>query len=314
VLIPEKTQMHPNIEPESSRNAKSFNLLFAIFCLSLSVCPLQAAEGDTSPTTTPEVSAETSSGQFSRAHAHNDYLHERPLYDALSRGFCSVEADVFLIDGKLLVGHEPSQLKTGRTLEALYLDPLLLRVRNNSGEVYRGGPTFTLLVDIKSDGAETYAELDRVLEKYEEMLTSVRHGTVAPGAVTVIVSGERAWQRIAADSVRYVGVDGRLSDLPSDRPIHLMPLISDRWDRVSTWSGQGPMPAADRSELRRVVHEAHAQRRLVRFWATPDEPSPQRTAVWAELLAAEVDFIGTDDLDGLRNFLLASENAPVSPD
>ena len=73
------------------------------------------------------------------------------------------------------------------------------------------------------------------------------------------------------------------------------------------------MPAADRSELRRIVHEAHAQRRQVRFWATPDEPSPERTAVWAELLAAGVDLISTDDLDGLRKFLLASEIAPVTP-
>ena len=31
-----------------------------------------------------------------RAHAHNDYMHERPLYDALSHGFGSIEADVFL--------------------------------------------------------------------------------------------------------------------------------------------------------------------------------------------------------------------------
>ena len=34
-------------------------------------------------------------------HAHNDYLHPRPLLDALDQGFCSVEADIFLVDGKL---------------------------------------------------------------------------------------------------------------------------------------------------------------------------------------------------------------------
>jgi len=37
------------------------------------------------------------------AHAHNDYQHERPLLDALAHGFQSVEADVFLVEGKLLV-------------------------------------------------------------------------------------------------------------------------------------------------------------------------------------------------------------------
>ena len=40
-----------------------------------------------------------------QAHAHNDYYHKRPLLDALSHGFCSVEADVFLKNGNLLGGH-----------------------------------------------------------------------------------------------------------------------------------------------------------------------------------------------------------------
>jgi putative flavoprotein involved in K+ transport len=37
------------------------------------------------------------------AHSHNDYLRPRPLLDALDQGFCGVEADVFLVDGDLLV-------------------------------------------------------------------------------------------------------------------------------------------------------------------------------------------------------------------
>lgn len=40
-----------------------------------------------------------------KAHAHNDYEHERPLFDALSHGFTSVEVDVHLVDGKLYVSH-----------------------------------------------------------------------------------------------------------------------------------------------------------------------------------------------------------------
>ncbi len=36
---------------------------------------------------------------LSQAHAHNDYHHALPLLDALAHGFCSVEADVFLVDG-----------------------------------------------------------------------------------------------------------------------------------------------------------------------------------------------------------------------
>src|SRR5271157_4619073 len=35
---------------------------------------------------------------LTRVHAHNDYLHPPPLFDALNCGFCSVEADVHLVD------------------------------------------------------------------------------------------------------------------------------------------------------------------------------------------------------------------------
>ncbi len=242
-----------------------------------------------------------------RAHAHNDYLHKRPLLDALDHGFCSVEADVFLVDGKLLVAHERSELRTGRTLQALYLDPLLERVRENGGPVYPGGPGFTLLVDIKSDGEETYVALDRVLAGYREMLTTVEQGVVETKAVTVIISGNRAWERIMADPTRLAGVDGRLSDLGSDRPSHLMPLVSDSWELHFDWRGHGPMPEAEHAKLRQIVNETHMKGRRLRFWATPDRPSPERAALWNELLAAGVDHIGTDDLAGLEAFLSSAK-------
>ena len=66
-----------------------------------------------------------------RAHSHNDYHHKHPLLDALDSGFCSVEADVFLKDATLLVGHSRFELKKERTLEALYLVPLAERVKAN---------------------------------------------------------------------------------------------------------------------------------------------------------------------------------------
>ena len=64
-----------------------------------------------------------------QAHAHNDYLHDRPLLDALDHGFCSVEADIFLVDGELLVAHTRSELSKERTLKKLYLNPLRERVK-----------------------------------------------------------------------------------------------------------------------------------------------------------------------------------------
>src|SRR5467141_4729541 len=89
------------------------------------------------------------------AHAHNDYEHKRPLFDALDHGFCSVEADIYLEKGRLLVGHTRDDLRPERTLEKLYLDPLRERTRANSGRVYSGGPAIFLLIDMKTSAKPT---------------------------------------------------------------------------------------------------------------------------------------------------------------
>jgi hypothetical protein len=242
-----------------------------------------------------------------RAHAHNDYEHTRPLLDALDHGFTSVEADIYLVGGELLVGHDPEDLVPGRTLQSLYLDPLAQRVRTNHGKVFRGSrQQLQLLVDIKNTGAATYSELDRVLRDYRRMLTAYAHGKVRPGAVTVVISGDRPRDLMAAQSVRYAFFDGRGTDLGKGDSPEFMPLISENWNNVFTWQGVGPMPAAERERLHQAIGVAHANGQRVRFWATPDIAGPAREAVWRELVAADVDHINTDDLAGLEDFLRSS--------
>jgi hypothetical protein len=236
---------------------------------------------------------------LTHAHAHNDYEHKRPLFDALEHGFCSVEADVFLVKDQLLVGHTAQDLRPERTLEKLYLDPLRERIRANNGRVYRGGPTIFLLIDVKTEAKATYAAIDRVLARYADILSVVDHGKFEPKAVTVVISGNRAPQMLAAQTVRYAGLDGRLTDLDSQVPAHEMPWISDNWTLHFRWKGEGPLPAADRDKLRQLIQKAHQRGRLVRFWATPELP-----AVWRELRSADVDLINTDKLAELQQVLL----------
>ncbi|HEX7377647.1 MAG TPA: phosphatidylinositol-specific phospholipase C/glycerophosphodiester phosphodiesterase family protein [Pirellulales bacterium] len=235
---------------------------------------------------------------LSRAHAHNDYLHTRPLLDALAHGFTSVEADVYLVDGELLVAHTRFELKPARTLRKLYLDPLRQRAGQAGGRLWPNGPPLTLLVDIKADATASYRALARLLAEYQDIVSVVRDGRLEAKAVTVVVSGDRAREVIAADNPRFVGIDGRLSDLDSNEPADLLPLISDNWTQHFHWRGQWAFPEDERQKLREIVRRAHDRGRRVRFWATPESQ-----ALWQELVSADVDLINSDDLAGLQRFL-----------
>jgi hypothetical protein len=238
------------------------------------------------------------------AHAHNDYRHDRPLLDALGQGFTSVEADVFLVDGQLCVAHEPNEIRRDKTLQTLYLQPLRERVAGNGGRVYQEGPGFVLLIDLKTAAEPTYRKLHEILSEHREMLTAFGPAGRREGAVLVIVSGNRPLELMRSQEVRYAGYDGRLTDLDSDLPADVIPMISDHWGRNFSWRGEGSMPSEQREKLKEIVRKSHAKGRLVRFWETPDLRSSARDAVWGELLSTGVDLINTDDLEGLRRFLL----------
>jgi hypothetical protein len=245
---------------------------------------------------------------LANAFAHNDYRHKHPLMDAESNGYTHIEADVFLHFNKLVVAHINPYFKGNRTLENLYLNPLLEQVTKNNGHVYAGNDQpVTLMIDIKSDAKSTYAQLKQVLEKYRPMLSSYDNGVVTPGAVTIVLSGHKPYDVIKNEQTRLAFIDEDLRKTAKDTATrNVFTMASCKYSNLLHWKGSGNISAREEDRLRNYVAMAHKNGEQVRLWASPDNK-----AVWKEMLSCGVDLINTDKLVTLRNFLLARSGTPV---
>lgn len=236
------------------------------------------------------------------AHAHNDYEQSRPLWDALDQGFTSIEADVYLINDTLFVAHErPTFTNSAHTLENLYLKPLTERIAQNGNQVYAGykGPVY-LMIDFKTEAESTYKALEKLLENYRSILTSFKGNNAKAGAVTVFISGNRPIETLKKSKERLASLDGRPADLGKKLSAQLMPVVSDNYANHLSWRGKGEMPEEQFQKLNQLVRKIHAEGKKLRLWACPEDP-----AVWKKLREAGADFLSTDQLELVREFLLA---------
>ncbi|MFD0752074.1 phosphatidylinositol-specific phospholipase C/glycerophosphodiester phosphodiesterase family protein [Mucilaginibacter calamicampi] len=240
------------------------------------------------------------------AFAHNDYFHDRPLFDALDNGYTYIEADVFLKNGKLIVAHLNPFFKESRTLENLYLKPLQKRIAESSGTVYKGyNDQFTLMIDIKNNADETYAVLKKVLQQYSKILSRYQNGVFIPGPVSIVISGNKPHNAIMSETDSFAFIDADL--LQSSGPIsvrHIYTMASCKYSKLLNWKGDGNMPAPQKRRLTWFIAEAHKGGKKVRLWA-----SPENKDVWRELLSCGVDLINTDKLTMLKSFLI--DNASI---
>ncbi|HZL10819.1 MAG TPA: phosphatidylinositol-specific phospholipase C/glycerophosphodiester phosphodiesterase family protein [Prolixibacteraceae bacterium] len=238
------------------------------------------------------------------AHSHNDYEQNRPLLNALDCNFKSVEADVYSVGDSLFVAHDYDQIKPGRTLRNIYLEPLRKRIEQNKGSVYGNGEEVILFIDIKDDAMKTYQLLDNILKTYANDLTVFENGEKNTGSIMVVVSGNRPFDFMKSQEIRYAGFDGRLKNLDSGISPTLMPVVSDNWTKYFSWNGNGEISAAERLKLKELAAKAKRKGYILRFWGTPNKTPEQRIAVWNELKNAEVGLIGADRLTELQQFFL----------
>lgn len=230
------------------------------------------------------------------AHSHNDYKQKKPLETALNYKVKSIEADVFLIKGKLIVAHTYPLLKKRKTLQNLYLQPLFDSISKNGSVYEKSKQTIILLIDIKSNAENVYTVLCKEFEKYKPFLTSVENGKVIERQLTIVLSGKKPYAKIVADTNRFMFIDQSLLSIDNSNYDSSVCYMASA--KYSNLIKKRQVSAIEEENLKKIIIKAHQQGKLVRLWAIPEDE-----AVWKTLLDYKLDLIGADDLEKLKLFL-----------
>lgn len=237
------------------------------------------------------------------AYAHNDYENPRPLTDALALGFRGAEADVFLVNGVLRVGHDRRAARAGGSLEALYLAPLLALVARCGPLTANGGPFF-LALENKEASVAAHDSLVALLDRYRELLEAPAAVGSSSSAIDAVLVG---WHPDAppagSSALARVGWQHRITRVGNDQPAPLdarVRLIS--LDYGKTMGRWWVTTASRRRWLAWLrVAKSSAPDRLLRVHNVPAD-----ARIYAELLAAGVDLIGTKQLAKTATLLAGS--------
>lgn len=244
-----------------------------------------------------------------KLHSHNDYLRNVPFWEALGAGCASIEADVLLVDGELLVAHEMSTATQERTLKNLYLDP----IANGLKIGLIRDIDFHLLIDLKSEASSTLAILEKQLSEYLPMLYTSEN----PKGLKVIVSGNRPPTLEYIHHQEWIFFDFQQTELTPDLPWEKIGMVSLNFRRFSVWNGKGRIVEEEKEKLHAFIKEVHSFGKPVRFWGTPDSKS-----AWKAFHELGIDYINTDMpyeamqyLKGLDNnsFTGGNYHTPYSP-
>ncbi|OQN95379.1 hypothetical protein B0A48_18614 [Cryoendolithus antarcticus] len=159
-------------------------------------------------------------------HSHNDYWRARPLFDAVAAGkslcpyelidWCTgVEADVWLFDDQLFVGHAVQSLRRDLTFRRLYVDPLVDLLDRKIPEVipqsvtvpqpsvFERAPnqTLVLLVGLKTAGLHTLDQVRREIQPLRDRgyLTYYDGEKRVDGPITVVATGHAPFHAVVSN-------------------------------------------------------------------------------------------------------------------
>ncbi len=219
-------------------------------------------------------------------HSHNDYAQRVPFFQAYAQQVSSIEADVFLHDGQLLVGHDVEDLRADMTFEALYVEPIVTLFARNGGRAFRDSDqTLQLMVELKSETDPTLRAVAALLGRWPEVFDP----EVNPAAVRVAVTGRVPAPEAFDRYPRFLGFDGAWDADYTPEQLERIALISTNFRDFSQWNGKGTIIPAEKERLEQVIDRAHEQGKPVRFWN-----APEGTTVYYTFYDMGIDYINTD--------------------
>lgn len=228
------------------------------------------------------------------AHSHNDYKNNIPFYRAYEKGFGSIEADVYAVKGQLMVAHDKKEISAKRSLKILYIDPLIEKLIRDPQRHLR------LLIEIKEDYKAVLPLVITELKPLEKYFAYEGH----PGRLSIVMTGAVPPAAVMPNYPDWMSFDVDHLDGFTAAQWKKIGLVSFPLSKYVHWNGKGVFNTEEIKRVKGGIDSVHNAGKKVRFFETPDTKSS-----WLAMLRLGVDVIGTDDIEGLGNFLNRKEKS-----
>ncbi len=217
-------------------------------------------------------------------HSHNDYNRTAPFWEAYSQHCRSIEADVFLHEGQLLVGHELEDLKPENSFLRMYVDPIVRTFHANGNRMWAGSnDRLMLMVELKSATEPTLTEVIKLLEQFPDVFC-------APDAVQVAITGNTPAKEKFLDYPAWVGFDGDIRENYTPAQLERVALVSNSFRMFAKkWNGKGRMIDPELNAVTAAIEKVHSWGKPIRFWE-----APEGTTAYFTFWKMGVDIINTD--------------------
>lgn len=227
-------------------------------------------------------------------HSHNDYRQTAPFWEAYSQKVHSIEADVFLKGGELLVGHDREELSEDMTFRSLYVEPLVTLFSRNGGRAWKDSDqVLQLMVELKSAGSPTLDAVVKLLSEWPDVFDP----SVNENAVRVVITGNVPAPSAFDKYPDFISFDGSFAFEYTSGQLERVALISANFAGYSQWNGKGSIIPEEAVLIAEAVEKAHDMGKPVRFWN-----APEGVTVYYTFYDMGIDYINSDHPEACAAF------------